>query len=619
MKKIFYSLFASALLLAGGCAKEIANPDDGKNNDVQNPGEKLELPMKSVSLNASMPGAVVKSLVNDEGEFCWTADDAIAVNVSYTAADGNPANGFFKFDIKEISSEDDNVAIFEGEIPANGTMTGVAVYPYNEGHVYADGNLSVNFPTEISEVNHLPMMYAQIADDEDLQFKHLSSMLKLTYKYVPKGTDGLTLTSEAVAGLYDVNLETGALAATENVTDHVKVSFEALEQMQAEKVVYVPVPAGERSIAANLNKGEELVKWSSISSKSRRDYVAGHIALLPAVNVHFPELFIVGASEDLYSWSTSKMKAMEEVSDHVFTWTGNIWTGNRFRFPVDKVFYPAIYKVDGKPTVKFENMGNNYDFTVEKDGNYTVTVDATDMDDIKVYITYNHVAYPDKYLFINGKATEKLGYQKAAEDWMWMTQVEPGVFEWTGHLADDVDTDFKFRAKDGEWSPYYDMDVNAGDKWTLHYSDGSTDNKFAITQGDGLYKVTANLNTMKVSCELLESCTRLYITGYSVSTSGFSSKPGADFVMHYAGNGIYTWSGQMYVTGVSNGFKILTYNAWSPQWGPETGSNVGMDGTAAYHTEGDFKWILKESDGYRDGEYTVVLDTVNGTLTVTPM
>ena len=513
------------------------------------------------------------------------------------------------------------MATFEGKIPENGTFEGVAVYPYNEGHVYSDGKLTVNFPNQISETNHLPVMYAKILAGEALQFQHLSSVLKLTYRYVPKGTDGMTLTSEAVAGLYEVDLKTGALTATDNVTDQVKVSFSALEQISAEKSVYIPVPAGFRTVAADLNKGEELVKWSSISSKSARDYVAGHIALLPSVNVHFSELYIVGASEDLYSWSSSKMRPMEEVSDHVFTWTGDIFKGNRFRFPAGKIFYPAIYKINGKPTMTFEGMGNDYDFTVEEDGNYTVTVDASDMDNITVDIKFNHVAYPDKYLFLNGKATELLGYQKAAKDWMWMTQVEPGVFEWTGHLSDDVGTDFKFRAKDGEWIPYYHRDINAEDYWTLIYQDGSTsdDNKFAITQGDGLYKVTANLNTMKVTCELLESCHRLYITGYSVSTSGFSNKPGADFVMHYEGNGIYTWSGQMYVTGVTNGFKILTYGDWNLHYGPVSGSNKGMDGTAAWHTDGDFKWILKASDGYSDGKYTVVLDTVNGTLTVTPM
>ena len=157
MKKIFYSVFASALLLAGGCAKEIVNPEDEKNNDVQKPENVYDVPMKSVSLEAAMP-LEVKSLVNDEGEFCWTSDDAIAVNVSYVDADGNDVNSFFKLEVKEISAENDNVATFEGEIPESGTMTGVAVYPYDEGHVYADGKLSVNFPTEVSETNHLPVM-----------------------------------------------------------------------------------------------------------------------------------------------------------------------------------------------------------------------------------------------------------------------------------------------------------------------------------------------------------------------------------------------------------------------------------------------------------------------------
>ena len=614
MKNLFYLIMTSALLMVGGCVKEVA--DDNAQFE-QDPA--LDIPMKTVTLDASMMSQV-KSIVDDEGGFAWTLDDAIAVNVRYVDKDENPVNAFFKLAVKEISSDNDNLATFEGKIPENGEIAGVAVYPYDKDHVYSDGNLSVNFPSQVSESNHLPAMYAKV-EGETLQFQHLSSMLKLTYRYVPKGTDGMILTSAAVSGLYDVDLETGALTATENVADQVKVTFDALTTMQAERAVYVPVPAGERSIAAKLTKGEEMVKWSDISSKSARNFEVGKINLLPAVNVHFSELYIVGASEDLYSWSTKKMVPMQEISDHLFTWTGDIFTGDRFRFPVDKVFYPAVYKVDGKPTVKFEGMGNNYDFTVDKDGNYTVTVDATDMDDIKVDIKFNRVAYPDKYLFINGKATEILGYQKAAKDWMWMTQVEPGVFEWTGHLADDTGTDFKFRAKDGDWIPYYHRDINAEDYWTLIYQDGSTsdDNKFAITQGDGIYKVTANLNTMKASCEFLEYRDRLYITGYSVSTSGFNSKPGADYVMHYAGNGIYTWSGQMYVTGVKNGFKILKYNGWNPHWGPTAGSNIGMDGTATYHTEGDFKWILKEEDGYKDGEYTVVLDTVNGTLTVTPM
>lgn len=615
MKNLFYLIMTSALLMVGGCVKEVA--DDNAQFE-QDPA--LDIPMKTVTLDASMMSQV-KSIVDDEGGFAWTLDDAIAVNVRYVDKDENPVNAFFKLAVKEISSDNDNLATFEGKIPENGEIAGVAVYPYDKGHVYSDGKLSVNFPSQVSESNHLPAMYAKV-EGETLQFQHLSSMLKLTYRYVPKGTDGMILTSAAVSGLYDVDLETGALTATENVADQVKVTFDALTTMQAEKAVYVPVPAGERSIAAKLTKGEEMVKWSDISSKSARNFEVGKINLLPAVNVHFSELYILGASKDCYAWKKAEMKPLEEIEDHVFIWSGDIFSGDRFRFPVEhNVYYPAVVYNYGEIGF-YAGTNNNYlDFTVDKDGNYTVTVDARDMDNIKVDVKFNRVAYPDKYLFINGYATDKMGYQKAAEDWMWMTQVEPGVFEWTGHLADDAGTDFKFRAKDGEWTPYYDRDTNAEDYWALNYNvDGVDDNKFDITKGDGIYKITANLNTMKVTEELLESCPRLCITGYSVNTSGFKTSPGAAYVMHYAGNGRYTWTGQMYVTGVTNGFKIVAYGAWYPFYGPATGdSNKGMNGTAAKYDSGDIKWILKESDGYADGEYTVVLDTVNGTLTVTPM
>ena len=618
----------SALLVVSGCVKEM--PADG--SDQSTDSTPTEIAMKSVTLDASMPGAVVKSLVNDEGEFCWTSDDAIAVNVSYVDADGNPANGFFKLDVKEISSENDNVATFEGKIPENGTFEGVAVYPYNEGHVYSDGKLTVNFPTEVSEANHLPMMYAQIADGEALQFKHLSSMLKLTYRYVPKGTDGLTLTSEAVAGLYDVNLETGALTATDNVTDQVKVSFAALTQIQPEKSIYLPVPAGERSIAANLNKGEELVKWSSISSKTAREYVAGYITLLPAVNVNFPELYIVGSSEDLYSWSTSKMEAMEEVSAHVFTWTGKILTGDRFRFPVDKVYYPAVYKVDDnpddnvdekKPVVKFVDMGNRNDFTVDRDGYYEVTVNTTDMDNIQVDIEFR---YPS--LFIVGRATEFAYENSDINDEQWMTMVSDGVYEWTGWLTDDiVENDkttygaFKFLAQKGAWYPAYNR--VEGEEWKLienpSKSSGIPDIKFTIKDGDGIYKITANLNTKTVTATLLEATRDLYIVGTSV---GFwNSKPATEYKLSYKGNGVFTWTGQMY-TSTDNGFKIILYGDYTKHYGPTTIWNEtdkrGMDGTAAWHESGEHKWILKPEE-YTDGKYTVVLDTVNGTISVTPV
>ena len=620
MKNLFYLIMASALLVVSGCVKEEAN-DNGQFEQDPTFG----IPMKTVILDASML-APVKSTVNEEGEFAWTADDAIAVNVEYMNSNSETVNAFFKFEVKEISPENDNNATFEGKIPETGAVTGVAVYPYDKGHVYADGKLSVNFPAEVSESNHLPAMYAKV-EGETLQFNHISSMLRLTYKYVPKGTDGMILTSTAVSGLYDVNLETGVITATGNVADQVKVTFDALTTMQAEKAVYVPVPAGERSIAAQLTKGEEVVKWSGISSKAVRTYEKGHVTLLPAVNVHFSELYILGGSKDAYDWETGEMKPMKETENHIFTWTGKLLKGNdrngRFRFPVETGYFPAIYKVDGKPVVKFENMGNNYDFTVDRDGYYAVTVNATDMDNIQVDIEFR---YPS--LFIVGRATEFAYENSDINDEQWMTMVSDGVYEWTGWLTDDiVENDkttygaFKFLAQKGAWYPAYNR--VEGEEWKLienpSSSSGISDVKFTIKDGDGIYKITANLNTMTVTATLLEATRDLYIVGTSV---GFwSNKPAKEYKLSYKGNGVFTWTGQMY-TSTDNGFKIILYGDYTKHYGPTTlwdeKEKRGMDGTAAWHESGEHKWILKP-DEYTNGEYTVVLDTVNGTLTVTPM
>lgn len=626
MKNLFYLIMTSALLMVGGCVKEVA--DDNAQFE-QDPA--LDIPMKTVTLDASMMSQV-KSIVDDEGGFAWTLDDAIAVNVRYVDKDENPVNAFFKLAVKEISSDNDNLATFEGKIPENGEIAGVAVYPYDKGHVYSDGNLSVNFPSQVSESNHLPAMYAKV-EGETLQFQHLSSMLKLTYRYVPKGTDGLILTSTAVSGLYDVNLETGALTAKENVADQVKVTFDALTTMQAEKAVYVPVPAGERSIAAKLTKGEDMVKWSDISSKSARNFEVGKINLLPAVNVHFSELYILGGSKDAYDWETGEMKPMEETEDHVFTWTGRLLKGNdrngRFRFPVETGYYPAIYKVDGNPVVKFENMGNDYDFTVDRDGYYAVTVNATDMDDIQVDIEYR---YPS--LFIVGRATE-FGYENSdIHDEQWMTMVSDGVYEWTGWLTDDiVENDkisygaFKFLAQRGAWYPAYNR--VEGEDWKLieNPSGGSgiSDIKFTIKEGDGIYKITADLNTtMTVTATLLEATKDLYIVGQNVGC-GYTKTPSSEYKMSYNGNGVYTWTGEMTVD-TQKGFKIILYGTYDYLYGASTAEGkLKMDGTAVFHDYGsqgqveDWKYNLLSSEGYSKGTYKVVLDTMNETISVTPM
>lgn len=641
MKKLLYLMITSALMAFGGCTKEPSENENG-NNKVETPdNETVEIAMKTVSLNASMAktsdssaNIALMSVVNDNGEFSWTTDDAIAVNVVYIDENGDETSRFYEFTAKEISSENDNVATFEGEIPENGIISGVAVYPYDDKHTFIDGNLTVNFPDEVYEVNHLPMMYAIIEEGENIQFQHLSSMVKVTYRCVPNGTDRFELTSDAVAGLYEVDLETGELTATDEVTDQVSVRFAALSTFYAEKSVFVPVPAGEREISVKLYKGDNVVKWSELSSRKSRDYVAGHITLLPAIDVHFTDLYVLGQAASMGGWAQSKAVLMEETEDHVFTWTGEIAAGNTFRFPLLKAWWPAIYdNGDGtgeivfadpaKPSVEPEHEST--DFKVDKDGIYTITVNTVDMDNVTVDIRLDEEIKVYQPIYVVGSATN-WGYSIKPATEQWMTEESRGVFVWEGNLSAIEWTKgkagrayFKFFVTN-DYAPVYVMDPDAGDDWTLKrfdsYPSNAQDKQFKVEKS-GKYRLTADLKTMKLTAELLEESFETYQKLYAVGDAfetGWSLPNAKE--LQYQGMGLYTWTGNMTV---DKEFKFLLQRDWGPHYGPDknTGGTYEMDGTTALHSSGDFKYKLPSSK-YQSGVYTITLDVLKGTISVTP-
>ena len=77
----------SALLVVSGCVKEM--PADV--SDQSTDSTPTEIAMKSVTLDASSVSLNLgKSTVDDSGDFSWSSDDAIAVNVSYVDGNGQP-------------------------------------------------------------------------------------------------------------------------------------------------------------------------------------------------------------------------------------------------------------------------------------------------------------------------------------------------------------------------------------------------------------------------------------------------------------------------------------------------------------------------------------------------
>ena len=76
------------------------------------------------------------------------------------------------------------------------------------------------------------------------------------------------------------------------------------------------------------------------------------------------------------------------------------------------------------------------------------------------------------------------------------------TYFWIGEVK--ANNDFKFMCSNTEWIPSYNRDENAEDEWTAYYrdQDWQKDSQFKVTEG-GIYKLTLNVKTLKVTAERL--------------------------------------------------------------------------------------------------------------------
>lgn len=124
-------------------------------------------------------GGQTKTTAQDEGDVTkvlWSDDDAFAMSVK--------GGDFAKFVL--TSGAGSQVGTFEVEgIVTEGVSTGyVAYYPYQEGIIYADGQLNVNFPAVqsyvVGSIAAAPMV--AVSETENLKFFNVASLLKITLK-----------------------------------------------------------------------------------------------------------------------------------------------------------------------------------------------------------------------------------------------------------------------------------------------------------------------------------------------------------------------------------------------------------------------------------------------------
>ena len=198
-------------------------------------------------------------------------------------------------------------------------------------------------------------------------------------------------------------------------------------------------------------------------------------------------------------WSLDAMPEFTKAGD-VFTWEGPLTEGGEFRFPMQRDWWPCLMiAMDGETLVKGVGDDDKTGFTVDESAIYKIECNVATM---KAKLTKTGDIVPPDFptVYMCGDATP-YGWSSNMTDESQLKPVDTNnvnVLSWTGALT--ASGAFKFLTKN-DWIPSYNRDENASDYWTLilreTYDD--PDVQFQVSE-DGTYKVTVDLDAMKVTC-----------------------------------------------------------------------------------------------------------------------
>lgn len=314
----------------------------------------------------------------------------------------------------------------------------------------------------------------------------------------------------------------------------------------------------------------------------------------------------------IYFWAwenATNAQEMTKVSEGVFSWTGDCspW---EFKFLTANSVsddYGTGYSRDEtaddywtmKPTVSGSDATFQLAHDGETAGNFTITADLTTM---KVSYVRNATPLPE-HLFVYAWAWTTATNAKE------MTALGDGKFTWSGVLpCYNVKFTTSNSKADDYWTGYF-RDPDAEDYWTL--KETSTETMFHPADcgfRDGYVTLNVDLNTLKA-----ELIPHVWIIGSGVDAGWDLSKAEE---MTWLGNGIFTWTGQMYAkeeTGSDKIFKFLVVNdSWYGYWRNSTDTDYWVAGT---NDQNDQQFSISH-DNLPDGIYTVTLNIFTGAVSV---
>ena len=238
-------------------------------------------------------------------------------------------------------------------------------------------------------------------------------------------------------------------------------------------------------------------------------------------------MYVTG--EDFGNYSTDRLFAMTRGADgDTYNAKVHLTAGKRFKFVNGTDFatnycYNAEYEdfqfksgYNSANLIFRKNTSSappDYQFTVDADGDYYITLDLNNM---RIYVNKAAATYDN--LYVVGSAT------KAAWD---LTKAIPltksaSEFEYSGNceITGNGTNEFKFVTSNTDWGQ--DHFVKGATENDIVKFNRTDDNKWVFTkEQSGNYKITVNLNTMRVTFTKLES--KVYLCDGAFGSSDWGS------------------------------------------------------------------------------------------------
>ena len=365
--------------------------------------------------------------------------------------------------------------------------------------------------------------------------------------------------------------------------------------------------AGE--IGASLNDGFDLIARVRVTAKDNKDIeaVLSNVVEVAVGKEQYPitNIYPIGNGTP-YGWSQDKTVAMEKKGS-TYTWTGHLYGNAEFKFLLqnDGNWWPGIVnKTDDafkhEPVLGFSDADDKK-FKVDKEGKYTITIDASNTNALKMNVEFiddDIQTLVVEHLYILGGAT-RTGWSL---DDMEEFEKNGNIFTWEGSLTEGGEFRFPMQR---DWWPCL-MIAMDGETLVKGVSD---DEKTGFTVDEtAIYKIVCDIDNMKASITktgdiapaefpTLFMCGDATPYGWStLMTDDNQLKP-----VDASNVNVLSWTGELKSTGT---FKFLTTSDWVPSYNRD--ASAGEYWTLIYrenYDQPDEQFKVSE-----DGTYTVVVD-----------